>query len=139
MSNQITLNDQTFPCLSTAGIVAYRCLEFESANKGNVALPGGALSTRFAGISKESQSSAGSVAVAIGGNALAESDGSAVINPGDKLTYVINTGRVKSQALAQGAAAQYVIIGTCVDDAQIPATAGALVTVALAPFITEAA
>ena len=131
MSRQIQLNLDSFPCALTAAIVARRVVVFDGLIAGNVKLPTGANDKGLAGVTTEKQSGAGNVAVQTDGNAIVESDGSAVINPGDYVIYVTATGRVKTQAVAAGSANVYQIIGQCVDRQQIPATAGAIVTIRL--------
>jgi len=72
------------------------------------------------GVTLENQSNGNNVAVQEDGIALLESDGSAVMNPGDYVIMVITTGRVKSQAIAAGSATVYQIIGRVESDGQIP-------------------
>jgi hypothetical protein len=135
MSKAISLLQDTFPCASAAALVARRVVVFDGAAKGNAKFPA-ATPEAAIGVTMEKQSAANNISVQIAGVAIVESDGSAVINPGDFLVCDgAADGRVKSQALADGTT-KYFILGMCVDAAQIPATAGALVSVRLNPFVT---
>lgn len=128
MADKQNIASKTFPCAAASGIVARRVVTFDGTTRGNVKAPG-ATTEKIAGITLEKASGANNVAVQIDGIALVESDGSAVINPGDYLTFITGTpGQVKAQAIAAGSANVYQIVGECVDDHQIPATAGAVVS-----------
>ena len=134
MAIKHTLLATTFPAAASSGIVARRAVVYDGTNKGDVKLPASTAELTFAGITLENISPANNVAVQIAGTALVESDGSAVMNPGDDVIIVGTTGRVKSKSLAAGSANLYQVIGTVADDAQIPATAGAYVTILIAPY-----
>jgi hypothetical protein len=146
MSRGISLLEDSFPTAPGSGIVARRIVVMDAANRGNVKLPGSPTEATSVGASVERASAGGGVSVQIAGVAVLESDGSAVINPGDYLVASATTGQVKSQALAVPATPgtagnwnMYNIIGMCVDEAVIPATAGAPVSVRLGPFVIFAA
>ena len=146
MSRGITLLEDTFPAASGSGIVARRVVVMDTTTRGNVKLPATPPETTAIGATTEKVSAANNVAVRLTGVAVLESDGSAVINPGDYLVAVGATGQVKSQALAVPSAPGtqanwnlYNILGICIDEGQIPATAGAPVAVLLMPFIIFAA
>jgi hypothetical protein len=140
MALQQVLNSVTKPALSTSNIVANRALSADPANAGNVQLMQSADRT-FMGVALESVSKRGEVAVQTAGIAKMENDGSAVINPFDHVVVAgtsLVAGRVKTQSITAGASNLYNIIGLCVDDAQIPATAGAHVSVLLQPGLVAA-
>ncbi len=146
MSRGISLLEDTFPAGSGSGIVARRAVVMDATNRGNVKLPASSPEATVVGASVEKVSAANNLAVQIAGVAIFESDGSAVINPGDYVVSAGTTGQIKSQALAvpasPGTAANwntYNIIGMCVDEGQIAATAGAVVSVRLNPHIIFAA
>lgn len=138
MSRQIDLGSDTYPFTGTAP-AAKRVVVFDGTTHGNVMLPSASPEAKACGVTKEKGSAGGNVAVQLAGIAIVESDGSAVINPGDWITYVGTTGRVKAQALSAGSSAVYPIIGKCVDQKQIPATAGEIVSVLLQPFLATGA
>ena len=146
MSRGISLLEDTFPAAAGSGIVARRVVVMDAAARGNVKLPASPPEATAVGATAERVSPGGGVAVQIAGVAVLESDCSAVINPGDYLVASATTGQVKSQALAipasPGTAGNwnlYNIIGMCVDEGPIPATAGAPVAVRLGPFLIFAA
>jgi hypothetical protein len=140
MPAQITgVLDHTFPCASTAAIVKRRVVVHDASTRGNVKLPAGTPEKTAVGITLEDQSPSNNVAVQLEGIAIVESDGSAVINPGDWLIAVGTTGQVKTQALSGTPANYYNVIGQALGDAQYPATAGALVSVHICKFLATAA
>lgn len=132
MPNLMNLGTMTFPAAASSGIVARRVVVMDGTNKGDVKLPAATPEKTVVGVTIEKISAANNVDVQMFGVAMVESDGTAVINPGD---YVIcgggADGRVKTQAIAAGSVNLYDVIGMCVDDGQIPATAGAYVSVLL--------
>jgi hypothetical protein len=138
MAKRIKLLSATFPCAANAAIVAKRGLTMDASTRGNVKLPASTPEKTFVGVAVANQSPSG-VEVQTHGIAEIESDGSAVVNPGDYLILVGTTGRCKAQAIAAGSAATYNIIGMCVNDAQVAATAGLIVQVQLGPFIATGA
>ena len=99
--NQYILN-KTFSAAAASGIVARRVVVWDPSNSGLSKLPAATPERRVCGITTEDVDAAGNVGVALAGIALAESDGTAVINPGDNLVIVGTTGRVKSQAYRPG-------------------------------------
>src|ERR1700722_565927 len=122
MSRGISLLEDTFPAAAASGIVVRRVVVMDATNRGNVKLPASTPETTAVGASAENVSAANNLAVQIAGVAVLESDGSAVINPGDYLVAVGTTGQIKTQALAvpaapgtQGNWNLYNIIGMCVD------------------------
>ena len=134
-------NPQTITksCVATVVIPARRVVVYDTTTRGLVKLPAGTPEKTVCGVTRESSAKSGCVAVAVAGIAIVESDGSAVINPGDALIAVGTSGKVKTQAIAAGSAAVYNIVGICNNDAQVPATDGALVSVELNPALTVAA
>lgn len=132
------LLEKSFPCASDAAIVAHRCVTMDASTRGNVKLPASTPEKTVVGVAVEKQSS-NAVAVQIAGIAVVESDGSAVINPGDYVIPVGTTGRVKAQALSGTPAAYYNVLGMCVNTAQVAATAGLFVEVLLMQQIATAA
>jgi len=146
MSRGISLLEDTFPAAPGSGIVAQRVVVMDAANSGDVKLPASPPEATAVGASAENISAANNLAVQLAGVAVLQSDGSAVINPGDYLVASGTTGQVKTQAIAVPASPGvqanwnlYNIIGMCVDDAQIPATAGTPVAVRLGQFLMFAA
>lgn len=139
MGKAINLNADTFPAAASSGIVARRGVVFDTSTRGNVKLPASTPETTFAGVTLEKVSAANNVAVQTDGVALIESDGSAVVNPGDDIILVGTTGRAKSHTFAAGDANLYLVIGKCFASAQIPATAGELIPVHLSPHLVCAA
>lgn len=146
MSRGISLLEDTFPAAAGSGIVARRVVVMDATARGNVKLPASTPEATAVGASAERASAANNLAVQLAGVAVLESDGSAVINPGDYLVAAGSTGQVKTQSLAvpatPGTQANwnlYNIIGMCVDEGQIPATAGAPVAVRLGSFLIFAA
>jgi hypothetical protein len=146
MSRGISLLEDTFPAAAGSGIVAQRVVVMDAANSGDVKLPGSPPEATAVGASAEIISAANNLAVQIAGVAVLQSDGSAVINPGDYIVAVSTTGQVKTQAIAVPASpgvqanwSLYNIIGMCVDEGQIAAVAGSPVAVRLGPFLIFAA
>lgn len=147
MSRGISLLQDTFPVGSASGIVTQRSLVMDAVNRGNAKLPASPPEPTFIGAAIETVVPGESaVSVQLAGICVLQSDGSAVINPGDYLVVTGTTGQVHSQAIAVPAAPGtqanwnlYNIIGMCVDSAQIPAVAGSPVSVRLGPFVVFAA
>src|SRR5258708_7240090 len=100
MSRGISLLEDTFPTTTASGIVARRVVVMDSTNRGNVKLPASTPESTAVGASAEKASAANNLAVQIAGVAVLESDGSAVINPGDYMVAAGTTGQIKTQALA---------------------------------------
>lgn len=139
MPGAINTTVVTKSCDPTVIIPPRRVAVYDATTRGLVKLPAGTPEKTACGITRESSAKSGCVAVQIAGVGIVESDGSAVINPGDKVIAVATTGRVKAQAIAAGSAAVYNVVGTCNNDAQVPATAGALVSIILDPSLIVAA
>jgi hypothetical protein len=146
MSRGISLLEDTFPAASGSGIVVRRVVVMDATNRGDVKLPASTPESTAVGASAENISPANNVAVQLAGVAVLESDGSAIINPGDYLVASGTTGQIKTQAIAVPASPGvqanwnlYNIIGMCVDDGQIAAVAGSPVAVRLGPFLIFAA
>src|SRR5204863_115017 len=79
--------------------------QVSGTNAGNVALPGGALATKFVGITQEAVqtgSSTNEIAVQVSGIAQIQTDGSASINSGDYVAIANSTGQVKTVVPATG-------------------------------------
>jgi len=127
----------TAPCLTTAAIPAFSVLAADGSNAGNVKLcpaytQSGTL-LKLVGVSTELSSIGGNVKYCYLGQVRCVSDGTAVINPYDiVIPSATVAGSVMTYALAGGADTNLCsVVGQCVDMAQIPATAGAIVTVRL--------
>lgn len=120
-------------CLGIGSTVpAFSVIAYDRTNRGNgIVMP--TTPTNFiAGVSKALPDANGYVAIGKLGQFKCLSDGTAVINPGDYVVCSTTTaGRVVTQAIAAGDANLYNIVGRCCDSGQIPATAGAIVTVEL--------
>lgn len=111
------------------------CVVMSGTNAGNVALPGGALATKFAGVTWEpvqSGSTANEIAVQVAGIGQIQTDGSATIAAGDYVAIANTTGQVKTVAPASGAVLRE-IVGIALSGAAN--TAGLLVDVLLQPNI----
>lgn len=134
MANKANAVTETFPAAASSGITNRRAVVFDSSVKGNVKLPASTPELTFAGVAIEDVSYANNVAVQVAGVAIMESDGSAVMNPGDDVILAGALGRVKSKSLTAGTATLYEIIGKVDSDGQIAATAGLYVSVRLAPY-----
>jgi hypothetical protein len=146
MSRGISLLEDTFPAAPASGIVPRRVVVMDAVNRGDVKLPASPPEPTGVGASVETVSPANSLAVQLAGVAVLESDGSAIINPGDYLVASGTTGQVKTQAIAVPASPGvqanwnlYNIIGMCVDEGQIAAVAGMPVAVRLGLFVIFAA
>ena len=143
MSRGISLLQDTFPVAPSSGITYEHALVLDTTNRGNAKLPASPPELTFIGAAAETPTASGdAVSVQIAGICVLQSDGAAVINPGDYLIVTGTTGQVRSQAIAVPAAPGtqanwnlYNIIGMCVDTAQIPAVAGSLVSVRMGPFL----
>ena len=111
------------------------CVVMSGTNAGNVALPGGALATKFAGVVREpvgSGSSTKAIAVQISGIAQIESDGSAGVTAGDFVAIANASGQIKSVTPASGTNVRE-LVGVALNSAA--ATAGLLVDVLLQPNV----
>lgn len=140
MSRAWNTFSDTYPCAAAAAIVAKRVVVMDATTKGNVKLPAATPEKTAVGVTLEKQSAGNNVEVQLTGVAVVESDGTAVINPGDMVVCGGGAdGRVKAQALAAGSANVYNPIGMCIGRKQVPATAGALVEVRLQPYVVLAA
>lgn len=115
------------------------CLVWSGTNAGNVAAPGAAGATKFAGVSQHPTPSVQDSAkphtldLMLAGIAQIESDGSATIAAGDYLIIANATGQVKTQAPAFAGAANMEIVGKALNS--VAATAGLLVDVLLSPML----
>ena len=111
------------------------CVVASGSNAGNVALPGGALATKFVGVTFESVpsgSSTNELAVQVAGIAQIQSDGSAVITSGDYLAIANSSGQVKTVAPATGTNVRE-LVGIALSSATN--TAGLLVDVLIQPNV----
>ena len=110
------------------------CVVMSGANAGNVALPGGALATKFVGVALEgipANSALNEIAVQLHGIAQIVTDGSAVITAGDYVAIANVSGQIKTVVPATGTTARQ-LIGVALSSAT--ATAGLLVDVLLQPM-----
>ena len=111
------------------------CVVASGSNAGNVALPAGALATKFVGITQEavqSGSLTNEIAVQVAGIAQIQTDGSANITSGDYLAIANATGQVKTVVPASGAVVRQ-LVGIAISSAAN--TAGLLVDVLLQPMV----
>ncbi|HZP80718.1 MAG TPA: capsid cement protein [Chthonomonadaceae bacterium] len=111
------------------------CLVMSGTNAGNVALPGGALATKFVGVAMEgipSGSGTNEIAVQVAGIAQIQSDGSAAINAGDYVAIANSSGQIKTVAPATGTNVRE-LVGIALSSASN--TAGLLVDVLLQPMV----
>ena len=111
------------------------CVVASGTNAGNVALPGGALATKFVGITQEpvqSGSLTNEIAVQVAGIAQIQTDGSANITAGDYLAIANTTGQVKTVTPASGAVVRQ-LVGIALSSAAN--TAGLLVDVLMQPMV----
>lgn len=111
------------------------CVVMSGANAGNVALPGGALATKFAGVALESiptNSVTSEIAVLVAGIAQIQSDGSGTITAGDYLAIGNTSGQVKTVVPASGTNVRE-LVGIALSGAAN--TAGLLVDVLLQPMV----
>ncbi len=134
MAKQTPLLVKSFAA-DTAIANANVCVVMSGANAGNVTLPGGALATKFAGITWEpvqSGSTANEIAVQVAGIAQIQTDGSALIAAGDYVAIANASGQIKTVVPATGAVLRQVV-GIAVSGATN--TAGLLVDVLLQPAI----
>lgn len=134
MAKQTPVLQKTFMA-DSAIARANLCVVMSGTNAGNVALPAGALATKFAGITQEpvqSGSATNSVTVMLGGIAQIETDGSALITAGDYVSIANATGQIKSVTPASGAIVRE-IVGIALSGASN--TAGLLVDVLLQPMV----
>lgn len=111
------------------------CVVMSGANAGNVALPGGAMATKFAGVALEavqSGSATNEIAVQVAEIAQIQTDGSAVIAAGDYVAVANTSGQIKTVTPATGTNLRE-IVGIALSGATN--TAGLLVDVLLQPNI----
>jgi hypothetical protein len=102
------------------------CVVASGTNAGNVALPGGALATKFVG------SSTNEISVQVSGIAQIQTDGSASINSGDYVAIANSTGQVKTVVPATGTNVRQ-LVGIAMSSATN--TAGLLVDVLIQPMV----
>lgn len=134
-----TLFALTAPAAASSGITAWRGVVMDGSTRGNVKLPASTPEITFYGVSDQNGVDVnGEGTYVLYGVAIIESDGSAVVNPGDSIVLVGTTGQGKSQAIAipsapgtQGNWTVRQIIGMCVNRAQLPATANVRIEVLL--------
>lgn len=134
MARQTPILDKTF-CADTAIASANVCLVASGVTEGNVALPGGALATKFIGVAMEAvQSGSRTKAIncQVAGIAQIQTDGSAPITSGDYVAIANNSGQIKTIAPASGTNIRQVV-GIALSTASN--TAGLLVDVLLQPMI----
>jgi hypothetical protein len=111
------------------------CVVASGTNAGNVALPGGALATKFVGITQEAVqtgSSTNEIAIQVSGIAQIQTDGSASINSGDYVAIANSTGQVKTVVPASGTNVRQ-LIGIAMSSATN--AAGLLVDVLIQPMV----
>ncbi|HZO90532.1 MAG TPA: hypothetical protein VFB38_19550 [Chthonomonadaceae bacterium] len=111
------------------------CVVMSGTNAGNVALPGGALATKFVGVTMEgipTNSTTSEIAVQVAGIAQVQSDGSATIAPGDYLAIANASGQVKTVTPASGTLVRE-LVGIALSSATN--TAGVLVDVLIQPMV----
>lgn len=119
----------------TAIASANVCVVMSGTNSGNVALPSGALATKFVGVTQEpvpSGSATNEIAVQVAGIAQIQTDGSAAINAGDYVAIANTSGQIKSVTPASGTNVRQ-IVGIALSAATN--TAGLLVDVLLQPNV----
>src|SRR2546423_13644685 len=119
----------------TAISSANLCVVASGTNAGNVALPGGALATKFIGVTFEpvqTNSLTNEIAVLVSGIAQIQTDGSANIAAGDYVAIANSSGQIKTVAPATGTNLRE-IVGIALSAAAN--TAGLLVDVLLQPNV----
>lgn len=124
---RMIIQNVTFPCAVAAldaGIPQNAVVVMDAANPGNVKLPAATPELTAVGVTFANQNPGGNVTVQTDGIATVATDGSAVINPGDYVIASNALGQVKTHAIVAGAVTVYNIIGQCVEQKQVPATAG---------------
>ena len=134
MSRQTPILEKTF-CADTAIASANLCVVASGVAEGNVALPGGALATKFVGVTLEavqSGSKTNAIGVQVAGIAQIQTDGSASINSGDYVAIANSGGQIKTVAPAAGTNARQVV-GVALSSASN--VAGLLVDVLLQPMV----
>ena len=134
MAKQTPLLVKSFAA-DTAISSANVCVVASGTNAGNVALPGGALATKFIGVTFEpvqTNSLTNEIAVQVSGIAQIQTDGSATIAAGDYLAIANSSGQIKSVSPATGTNARE-IVGIALNSAAN--TAGLLVDVLLQPNV----
>jgi len=134
MARQTPLLVKSFAA-DTAIAGAGVCVVASGTNAGNVALPGGALATKFVGVVQEpvaGGSGTNAVAVQVAGIAQIQTDGSAPIASGDFVAIANSSGQIKAVAPATGTNARQ-IVGIALSGAA--STAGLLVDVLLQPSV----
>ena len=139
MSKIININEATFPAEASSGIVDKSGVVQDASNRGSVKLPAGSPEKTFVGVTTEAVSNANNVTVQTHGIGVIESDGSAVVNPGDWLVLVGTTGRAKAQAIAAVSANVYNLIGQAIGSRQVPAVAGELIEFLISQSVVVAA
>ena len=111
------------------------CVVASGTNAGNVALPGGALATKFVGVTSEpvaSGSSTNELGVIVAGIAQIQTDGSASITAGDYVAIANSSGQIKTVAPATGTNVRE-LVGIALSSAAN--TAGLLVDVLIQPMV----
>ena len=111
------------------------CVVMSGGAAGNVALPGAALATKFAGVTLEgipAGATQSEIAVQLHGIAQIASDGSAAIAAGDYVAIGNTSGQVRTAVPANGTNVRQ-IVGVALSGAT--ATAGLLVDVLLQPMV----
>ncbi|MEP6756640.1 MAG: hypothetical protein ABJA67_14135 [Chthonomonadales bacterium] len=134
MAKQTPVLLKTFAA-DTALANANVCVVASGTNAGNVALPGGALATKFVGVVQEAvpaSSSTNAVTVEIAGIAQIQTDGSASITSGDYVAIANATGQIKSVTPASGSNVRE-LVGIALSSSAN--TAGLLVDVLLQPMV----
>ena len=134
MARQTPILMKTFAA-DTALASANVCVVASGTNAGNVALPGGALATKFVGVAQESvpsSSTSNAVTVEVAGIAQIQTDGSAAITAGDYVAIANASGQIKSVTPATGTNVRE-LVGIALSSAAN--TAGLLVDVLLQPMV----
>lgn len=111
------------------------CVVMSGTNAGNVALPGAALATKFAGVAIEGippNTTSSEIGVQVAGIAQVQTDGSAVITAGDYLAIANVSGQVKTVVPATGTNARE-LVGIALSS--VTNTAGLLVDVLMQPMV----
>ena len=111
------------------------CVVMSGVNAGNVAMPGAALATKFAGVTAEGippNSTTSEIGVQVVGIVQVQTDGSALIAAGDYLAIANTSGQVKTVAPASGAVVRE-LIGIALSGATN--TAGLVVDMLIQPMV----
>jgi len=124
----------TFPSLITANTGAYLAVEMDLTTHGNVKIVPTTPDNSFVGFLDQNGAVNDSMCnVQMLGIIPCQSDGAAVINPGNPvIASGATAGQVKALTLSSGSTLRQ-IYGICVNKAQVPATASATVLVSMAP------